>query len=344
MSEGRSRKVRKWESPEVERKAERPKRKAVRLKSEEENTSEIVISRPDLKTKSATDIAQPELKEQPTAHSKLSTEPMEVHHHPEVEKKTFKQYVLEGLMIFLAVMMGFFAESLREHINEQNRSKDYAVTLYNDLKSDSAELHKYITYFKYAAANTDSLMVLLSATDPRQIPSGKLYWFGLFGGAYHIFTPHDATLTEMKSSGSLRFFGDKVINRKLALYDQLCQSMKITEEKETGIYADVRKARAQIFEFKYNEAANDIFHGMKIPFLDNQSDIYGMTLASRQAKIDSFKKTNPPLLTYDKTRFNEYIEMVRSRFLNSKVVSANILYDNAIELMGVLKKKYSVEE
>ena len=38
---------------------------------------------------------------------------MEVHHHPEVEKKGFKEYFFEGIMIFLAVMMGYLAESAR---------------------------------------------------------------------------------------------------------------------------------------------------------------------------------------------------------------------------------------
>ena len=32
---------------------------------------------------------------------------MDVHHHREVETKSFKEYILEGLMIFLAVTMGF---------------------------------------------------------------------------------------------------------------------------------------------------------------------------------------------------------------------------------------------
>jgi hypothetical protein len=41
---------------------------------------------------------------------------MEVHHHPEVEKKGLKEYVLEGLMIFLAVMMGFVAENVRQSL------------------------------------------------------------------------------------------------------------------------------------------------------------------------------------------------------------------------------------
>src|ERR1700744_5322911 len=60
----------------------------------------------------------PEIKELPTANHKLQTEPMEVHHHPEVEKKGFKEYILEGLMIFLAVFMGFVAENISERISD----------------------------------------------------------------------------------------------------------------------------------------------------------------------------------------------------------------------------------
>ena len=109
---------------------------------------------------------------------------MEVHHHPEVEKKSFKEYILEGLMIFIAVTMGFFAESLREHINEHDRAKEYAATLFADLKEDTAELHGYLAYNKRANANVDTLMQLLANADPKQVPTGKLYWFGLWGGAY----------------------------------------------------------------------------------------------------------------------------------------------------------------
>ena len=41
---------------------------------------------------------------------------MEVHHHPDIprEKKHWKEYFLEFIMIFLAVTLGFFAlESYR---------------------------------------------------------------------------------------------------------------------------------------------------------------------------------------------------------------------------------------
>jgi len=294
----RTPKVRKSENSEVSLGAE-----VQNITSEQGNNSEIENPKPEI-------------------------EKMEVHHHPEVEKKGLKEYILEGLMIFLAVTMGFFAEGLREHITENNRAKEYAVTLYSDLKLDTAELDGYIDYFRRAKANVDTLMQLLADTDPRQVQSGKLYWFGLWGGAYRVFTPHDATLLEMKSSGSLRFFGDKMINRKLAQYDELCQNIKISESTENGIYTEVRKARAGLFAFKYNDMVNNISH-------INSS-------REKRTKIDSFQRTKPPLLSYDKILFNEYVEMVRSRFFERKVTTADSLRKRASELISSLNKKYDL--
>ena len=41
---------------------------------------------------------------------------MEVHHHPNVEKKNFKEYFFEFLMIFLGVTLGFIAENIRKKL------------------------------------------------------------------------------------------------------------------------------------------------------------------------------------------------------------------------------------
>ncbi len=58
-----------------------------------------------------------------TINQKSEIKQMEVHHHPHVEKKNFKEYFLEFLMIFLAVTLGFFAENVREHIGDASKEK-----------------------------------------------------------------------------------------------------------------------------------------------------------------------------------------------------------------------------
>ena len=53
-----------------------------------------------------------------TINPNQETENMEVHQHPKIEQKNFKEYFLEFIMIFLAVTMGFIAENIREHFSE----------------------------------------------------------------------------------------------------------------------------------------------------------------------------------------------------------------------------------
>jgi len=67
---------------------------------------------------------------------------MEVHHHPHVEKKNFKEYFLEFLMIFLAVTLGFFAENIRENYVEHKSAREYASLLIEDLATDTVELNR----------------------------------------------------------------------------------------------------------------------------------------------------------------------------------------------------------
>ena len=68
-------------------------------------------------------------------NSKLQTDKMEVHHHPKVEKKGFKEYFLEFLMIFLAATMGFFAENLREYFKNKGEI-NIAASFWHKLKNN----------------------------------------------------------------------------------------------------------------------------------------------------------------------------------------------------------------
>ena len=250
---------------------------------------------------------------------------MEVHHHPHVEKKNFKEYFLEFIMIFLAVTLGFIAENIREKITDREHAKIYAATMVSDLSADTAELKNYISYWSYAADNVDTLFQLLSAHQPKEIPSGKLYWYGLFGGAPTFFIPNDATFQQMKSAGTLRYFSNDLM-QKVAQYDQLIRRMKIYDDQDEGIWTEVRKIRSQIFYVQFNEAANDVYQSNKVSF--------------DRKRIDSFMQSTPPLLSNDKAVFNQYLELVRSRFMHSKVRDADTLLFHSISLIDDLKKEY----
>jgi hypothetical protein len=138
---------------------------------------------------------------------------MEVHHHPHVEKKNFKEYFLEFLMIFLAVTLGFFAESIRERIVNNDKERNYVESLVRDLKKDTAEMNEVMNYQKIFIRKMDSAL---------RIPAEKLTDINIQDTFYHHFTffyswvylffRNDNTIAQLKNAG-----GFSVIRKKAVL-------------------------------------------------------------------------------------------------------------------------------
>jgi hypothetical protein len=255
---------------------------------------------------------------------------MEVHHHSHHEgKKSWKSYFWEFLMLFLAVFCGFLAEYQLEHVIEHQRAKVFAASMIDDLVADTTQLIEYRKRVSYDAHNVDTLFQLLAQSDLKNIPTGKLYWYGLFGGAQRSFLPNDATLQQMKYSGSIRYFTNKSIGRQVAQYDQLCRNFIENAQRDMLLYTEVRKLRGLIFDAKYNQQANIIFS--KSRFLTDKN------------RIDSFITTNPPLLTSEKSLFNQYAELVRSRSMGNMAAPADSLLQHASKLIISLRKEYHIE-
>lgn len=255
---------------------------------------------------------------------------MEVHHHSHTARKKWSHYFWEFFMLFLAVTLGFFVENRREHYIEHQRAKVYARGMYEDLKKDSVELANMAAAGEIAVNNVDSFLTLVSSADFREIPSGKLYWYGLWGGYLRGFEPNNATYDQMKNSGSLRYFNNAELERSIGEYDQTVRSIKTLNEIDRPLYVETRKARARIFGFEYNARANTII----------QTSLYE---SYNRAAIDSFMKINPPLLTTDKIIFNEYAELCRSRNIKQQVQNAKKALSLTVLIRSQLQKKFHLK-
>src|ERR1700754_3373212 len=65
---------------------------------------------------------------------------MEVHAHSHTPRKKWTHYLWEFLMLFLAVFCGFLAENIREHVVENDRAKEFSLSLIQDLQNDTAAI------------------------------------------------------------------------------------------------------------------------------------------------------------------------------------------------------------
>jgi hypothetical protein len=136
---------------------------------------------------------------------------MEVHHHPEVEKKGFKEYLLEGLMIFLAVLMGFIAENIREHITENKRAAEFAKSYYGDIKKDTLLLQQALRFSAHKIAAIDSMIILLH--EPETPAADTIFYRkGLVSTQVLPFEPTTGSYDQIKSSGAIRDFKQRMVN------------------------------------------------------------------------------------------------------------------------------------
>ena len=131
---------------------------------------------------------------------------MEVHHHPHFEKKSLKEYLLEGLMIFLAVSLGFIAENIRERITENERADELAKVLYQEVKSDSLNMISVLHLRSYKEEALKHLIKYFKDSSLKQPTQSFYAAFTWFNNTANVFEPNDGMLDQLKNSGALRYF------------------------------------------------------------------------------------------------------------------------------------------
>jgi hypothetical protein len=135
---------------------------------------------------------------------------MEVHHHPHAEKKKFKEYFLEFLMILLAVIMGFFAERLLENTISREKERHYIKGILTDLGKDTANLHTSFAMQNWLIENMDSVLKL-PIEKLRDISVQNILYrhFVTFYANFWVFIPNNTTVTQLKNAGGFSVFSNQ---------------------------------------------------------------------------------------------------------------------------------------
>lgn len=114
-------------------------------------------------------------------------------------------------MLFLAVFCGFLAENQREHYVEHHRAKEYAKSLLDDLKEDTAEIAGGIRQISFMLSRLDSCISIgLQYRGKPSVPGSFYYYSRLTMTAYTIDW-NESTLTQLLQSGNLRYFRNKTL-------------------------------------------------------------------------------------------------------------------------------------
>ena len=83
---------------------------------------------------------------------------MEVHHsHHPTHKKKWSEYIIEFVMLFAAVTLGFFAENVREHQIIEHKTYQNLESVVLDLKKDSLLIQERIKEYENATLYLEKL-------------------------------------------------------------------------------------------------------------------------------------------------------------------------------------------
>jgi hypothetical protein len=161
---------------------------------------------------------------------------MEVHHHPDLhhKEKKWKEYFLEFLMIFLAVSMGFLAESYRERLLDREKEKQSIESLIQCLASDTVQLKSIISANIKVVGQLDSLLLLKNSDLSIAENKRKFLLHSIIGfNEDWYFRTNDAALQQLKSSGMLRLIRKQNIIDSIFMYDL---KNRATVAQETDCY------------------------------------------------------------------------------------------------------------
>lgn len=251
---------------------------------------------------------------------------MEVHHHPHVPNhpKPWKEYLIEGLMIFVAVTLGYGAENIREHYINKHRGIISIQNLYRDLKDDSLNYSLSITNRNFQDSCFEVISYLF---DENKIKNEIPIVYAAHSNIHKRMLPvmNTMALDLIKSSGALNYIEDDELKQMIQSYSSDANRLKLREQREFS-FMDVMvdPITTTRFEYKYFQKIsektfyifnNKINTNIKVPDRlkiinentfdwNNYLSILGMLRTIR-------KSTNRSYIIPTQTKCNKLIDLVR---------------------------------
>ena len=250
---------------------------------------------------------------------------MEVHHHPHVEKKGFKEYFLEFVMIFLAVTLGFFAESLREHINDNEKREQYIQSLVEDLQSDTARMNDIIQFDEAKITGLNSMYQCYDTVTSNLNETSCMGLLIKYTKVNRPFLINDRTISQLANAGGFRLLKKEDADSILA-YERM---YKNDHDFETTVYQEAQN--------NVRNTLNELASFKVISPLENVSSLNG-------ADTGSSTLNGPLLFSDDRALLNKWFNQLQLyvRVTKAQKTLLNILRDKATNLIDFYKSKHQL--
>jgi hypothetical protein len=245
---------------------------------------------------------------------------MEVHHHPKSHGFGWKAHLLEFLMLFAAVTLGFFAENLREHYVERHRAVAYLDAIAADLDADIANIDATLeqSRVRYTAGN--EAMAMYASGEYRQRMADFYYDIRVYSSRV-MFVPAVNGIQQLRASGGVRLIADRSILDRLQRYQVSLEQVATTQQLMETTMVDFRIKSAAVMDFRVNHA------------------MYADPTNADRNKRWTKPSGNPALLDQNAVQLNELMNFVLFSINteNSRMIRLNALREEADALRQAIR-------
>jgi hypothetical protein len=219
---------------------------------------------------------------------------MEVHPHTHTERKKWTHYLWEFLMLFLAVFCGFLAENIREHSLEHQREKQFAQELYDEFLADSIAITNKISLRLEKEKDMDYLRNYFKDSSLTVLPRRfyPAYTTVMYLVNTYTFEPKDGILSQLKSSGSLRYFRNTTLQKLFGDISVSINNVRYRNDQEYQFFANpIKSFVLKYYDFNWmNELRKRDENATAISLIDQyrKSD---MTINASILNVASFDRS-----------------------------------------------------
>ncbi|TAL42907.1 MAG: hypothetical protein EPN92_10945 [Chitinophagaceae bacterium] len=261
---------------------------------------------------------------------------MEVHSHTHTPRKKWTHYLWEFLMLFLAVFCGFLAENQREHIVEHQREKQYAKELYAEFFADSIVVADKIKLRLEKEKDMDYLNSYLKDSSLTLLPREfyPAYTTVMYLANTYSFEPKDGILSQLKSSGSLRYFKNITLQKLFGDISVCINNVRYRNEQEYQFFANPIK-----------------------PFMLKHYDFNWMNEVRKQDEnataislINRYRKNNTTihagilnLPSFDRGETSNMISFYKQMLVSTRTLQMNDYIEANRKLLQELRKNYKLK-
>lgn len=257
---------------------------------------------------------------------KTDTMETHAHHLHKAPGEKIWHYVFEFLMLFLAITLGFFVENQREHFIEHRKAKEYAQSLFDDLKVDTLVLQRTIDEKMWMLAKYDSVQQILLSPALRKEHNELIYYVEGYLSWNDVFSTQDVTYSQLLSSGNFRYIKNSTLYKKISDYYNLVNRYSASEPGFGYMKRDdLRALEAKLFNVE------------QLASLQNSEAQNFYNLVNRPSREFDMVKDDPESLRL------LYLKVSEAKAQTSSTMLLTWLKAAAVELLNDLKNEYHLE-